>query len=104
VLSFTRKAGEHGTLFGSVTSADIAAALAAQGFEVDRRKIQLGDAIKGLGDFKVAIRLHREVTARVTVKVQAEVTEEEKAAAQAPVAVPDAEEAAEPAAEETAAE
>ena len=81
VLSFTRKAGEHGHLFGSVTSSDIAADLAAQGFEIDRRKIQLGDAIKGLGDFKVAIRLHREVTARVTVKVLAEVTEEEVAAA-----------------------
>ncbi len=106
MLSFTRKAGEHGHLFGSVTSSDIAAELAAQGFEVDRRKIQLGDAIKGLGDFKVAIRLHREVTARVTVKVQAEVTEEEKAAAApAPAAEPVAEEAAEPAvAEETAAE
>jgi large subunit ribosomal protein L9 len=83
VLSFTRKAGEHGHLFGSVTSSDIAAALAAQGFEVDRRKIQLGDAIKGLGDFKVAIRLHREVTARVTVKVQAEVVEGEVPAASA---------------------
>ena len=104
VLTFIRKAGEHGHLFGSVTSADIAAALAAQGFEVDRRKIQLGDAIKGLGDFKVAIRLHREVTARVTVKVEAEVTEEEKAAAaNAAAGVPAAEEAAEPA-EETAAE
>ena len=105
VLSFTRKAGEHGQIFGSVTSADIAAALAAQGFEVDRRKIQLGDAIKSLGDFKVAIRLHREVTARVTVKVEAEVTQEEKAAAaQAAVAEPAAEEVAEPVAEETAAE
>jgi large subunit ribosomal protein L9 len=106
VLSFTRKAGEHGHLFGSVTSADIAAGLAAQGFEVDRRKIQLGDAIKGLGDFKVAIRLHREVTARVTVKVEAEVTAEEKAAAaQTAVAEPAApEEVAEPAAEEAAAE
>ncbi|MGA2571004.1 MAG: 50S ribosomal protein L9 [Terracidiphilus sp.] len=79
VLSFTRKAGEAGHLFGSVTSADIAAELAAQGHEVDRRKIQLGDPIKSVGDFKVAIRLHREVTARVTVKVQAEETEEEKA-------------------------
>jgi len=106
VLSFTRKAGEHGHLFGSVTSADIAAALAAQGFEVDRRKIQLGDAIKGLGDFKVAIRLHREVTARVTVKVEAEVTEEEKAAAAQAAAEPAAAEpvAEEPAAEEAAAE
>ena len=81
MLSFTRKSGEEGHLFGSVTSADIAAELAAQGFEVDRRKIQLDEPLKSLGDFKVAIRLHREVTARVTVKVQAEVTEEEKAAA-----------------------
>ena len=81
VLSFTRKSGEGGHLFGSVTSSDIAAELAAQGHEVDRRKIQLGDPLKSVGDFKVAIRLHREVTARVTVKVQAEVTEEEKVAA-----------------------
>jgi len=91
VLSFTRKAGEAGHLFGSVTSADIAAELAAQGHEVDRRKIQLGDPIKSTGEFKVAIRLHREVTARVTVKVQAEASEEEKEAAPA---------AAEPAAEQ----
>ena len=69
VLSFTRKSGEAGHLFGSVTSADIAAELTNQGFEVDRRKIQLGDAIKGLGDFKVAIRLHREVTVEIAVNV-----------------------------------
>jgi large subunit ribosomal protein L9 len=105
VLSFTRKAGEHGHLFGSVTSGDIAAELAKQGFEIDRRKIQQGDAIKSLGEVKVAIRLHREVTAHVTVKVQAEATEEEKAAAaQVALAEPPAEEVAEPAAEETAAE
>jgi large subunit ribosomal protein L9 len=99
VLSFTRKAGEGGQLFGSVTSSDIAVELAAQGHEVDRRKIQLGDPIKVVGDFKVAIRLHREVTARVTVKVHAEQTEEQKQAAAA--APPAAEEAAEetPAAE-----
>ena len=73
-------------------------------YEVDRRKIQLGDPLKSLGDFKVAIRLHREVTARVTVKVLAEVTEEDKvAAAQAPL--PELREAeAEPAAEEATAE
>jgi large subunit ribosomal protein L9 len=81
VLSFTRRAGEAGHLFGSVTSADIAAELAAQGFEVDRRKIQLGEPLKSLGEYKVAIRLHREVTARVTVKVLAEVEEEPVAAA-----------------------
>ena len=92
VLSFTRRAGEAGHLFGSVTSADIAADLAAQGFEIDRRKIQLGEPLKSLGEYKVAIRLHREVTARVTVKVLAEV-EEEPEAAEKP-----AEAAAEPAA------
>jgi large subunit ribosomal protein L9 len=80
VLSFTRRAGEAGQLFGSVTSADIAADLATQGFEVDRRKIQLGEPLKSLGEFKVAIRLHREVTARVTVKVLAEVEEGAEAA------------------------
>lgn len=94
LLSFTRKAGEHGHLFGSVTSADIAAELATQGFEVDRRKIQLGEPLKSLGDFTVAIRLHREVTARVRVKVQAEAGQESEAGASA----------AEPAAQEAVAE
>jgi large subunit ribosomal protein L9 len=93
VLSFTRRAGEAGQLFGSVTSADIAADLAAQGFEVDRRKIQLGEPLKSLGEFTVPIRLHREVTARVRVKVLAEAGSETEAAA-----------AAEPATEEAAAE
>ncbi len=108
VLSFTRKAGEAGHLFGSVTSADIAAELAAQGHEVDRRKIQLGDPLKSIGDFKVAIRLHREVTARVTVKVQAEETEEEKAKAAAAEVAQETEGAeaasAEPVTEEAAGE
>ena len=104
VLSFTRKTGEAGHLFGSVTSSDIAAELAAQGHEIDRRKIQFGDPLKSVGEFKVAIRLHREVTARVTVKVQAEVTEEEKVAAANAVSAAPAEEAAEPAAEEATAE
>ena len=98
MLSFTRNAGEAGHLFGSVTSADIAAELAAQGFEVDRRKIQLGEPLKSLGDFKVAIRLHRDVTARVTVKVQGEASEEKTVATEAPAAEP------EPATQETAAE
>ncbi len=94
VLSFTRKTGEQGQLFGSVTSSDIAADLAAQGFEIDRRKIQLGDPLKSLGEYKVAIRLHREVTARVTVKVLAEAAEEAEAeAAQPAAAEPEAEEA-----------
>jgi large subunit ribosomal protein L9 len=94
VLSFTRKSGEAGHLFGSVTSADIAAGLASNGFEIDRRKIQLPEPLKSVGDFNVAIKLHREVTAQIKVKIVAEAVEAEAAEA-AP---------AEPAAEETAAE
>src|SRR5208282_1851731 len=76
VLSFTRKSGEAGHLFGSVTSSDIAAELETKGFTVDRRKIQLDEPIKSLGDFSVAIRLHREVTGHVKVMVLAEATAE----------------------------
>jgi large subunit ribosomal protein L9 len=85
VLSFTRKSSETGQLFGSVTSADIAADLAAKGFEVDRRKIVLNEPLKTVGDFDVAIRLHREVTAHIKVKVLAE------AGSEAPAAEPAAE-------------
>ncbi|MGH9589528.1 MAG: 50S ribosomal protein L9 [Terracidiphilus sp.] len=91
VLSFTRKVGEQGHLFGSVTSADIAAELARQGFEVDRRKIQLGESIKSVGEFVVPIRLYREVTARVKVNVLGEAQEDE---AETGEASPAAEEAA----------
>ena len=92
VLSFTRKSGEAGHLFGSVTSVDIAAALEAKGFEVDRRKIQLDEPLKSVGEFTVAIKLHREVVAHVKVTVVAEATEE--VAAEAPAAEPAAEVAA----------
>ena len=85
-LEFTRKSGEAGHLFGSVTSADIAAALEAQGFDVDRRKIQLDDPLKSVGDFVVAIKLYRDVSARVKVKVVAEAGEEAPAAPAAEVA------------------
>jgi large subunit ribosomal protein L9 len=88
VLSFTRKSGEAGHLFGSVTSADIAGGLEAKGFEVDRRKIQLDEPLKSLGEFSVAIKLHREVTAHVKVQVLDEVGEE------APAVEPAAETAA----------
>jgi large subunit ribosomal protein L9 len=74
VLSFTRKSGEAGHLFGSVTSSDIAAELATKGFEIDRRKIQLAEPFKSLGDFTVAIKLYREVTAHIGVKVLADAT------------------------------
>jgi large subunit ribosomal protein L9 len=71
-LEFARKVGEHGILYGSVTSMDIAEALAAQGFEFDRRRIQLKDPIKEPGEYEVPIKLHREVTAAIKVMVKNE--------------------------------
>jgi large subunit ribosomal protein L9 len=68
-LEFHRKVGEKDHLFGSVTSADVAQALEAKGFIIDRRKVQLAEPLKQLGDFEIPIRLHREVTARVKVTV-----------------------------------
>jgi large subunit ribosomal protein L9 len=68
-LAFTRKVGEKDHLFGSVTSADIASALEAKGFNIDRRKIHLDDPLKSLGEFHVPVKLHREVTAHVKVTV-----------------------------------
>jgi large subunit ribosomal protein L9 len=64
-----RVGGEGDTLYGSVTSADVASALEKQGFEIDRRKIQLAEPLKQLGEYTVPIKVHREVTAPVTVKV-----------------------------------
>lgn len=71
-LEFERKAGEGGTLFGSVTSMDVAAALQAKGYEIDRRKIVMKEAIKETGEYTVRVKLHREVTLDVPVKVTAE--------------------------------
>jgi large subunit ribosomal protein L9 len=71
-LSFERKAGESGILFGSVTSMDIADALKSKGYEMDRRRIALKDAIKELGEFKVPVKLHREVVVHIPVKVSPE--------------------------------
>ena len=79
-LSFERKAGDGGTLFGSVTSMDIAEALQAKGYEIDRRKISLKDAIKETGEYTVKVKLHREVTLEVPVTVTAEGGEEVAAA------------------------
>ncbi len=69
VCEVARRVGENDVLYGSVTSADVAECLAAQGFEIEKRKIHLEEPLKELGEFKVPIRLHREVTADVTVKV-----------------------------------
>ena len=71
-LSFERKASEHGVLFGSVTSMDIAEALQAKGYEIDRRKITLREAIKETGEYTVPVKLHREVILNVPVIVTAE--------------------------------
>ncbi len=71
-LAFERKAGEGGTLFGSVTSMDIAEALQAKGYEMDRRKIVLRDPIKETGDFTVNVKLHREVVLVIPITVTAE--------------------------------
>jgi large subunit ribosomal protein L9 len=68
-LHFTRRAGEHDHLFGSVTSSDIASELEARGFNLDRRKIQLVEPLKNLGEFTVPIKLHRDVTTNIQVTV-----------------------------------
>jgi large subunit ribosomal protein L9 len=72
VLSFTRKAGEEGKLFGSITTQDLAEGLAAQGHTVDKRKIELAHPIKALGEHTIVVRLHPEVHADVRVTVAAE--------------------------------
>ncbi len=71
-IEIARRVGETQALYGSVTSADIAEALAAKGFDVDRRKLQLAEPIKHLGEVQVPIKLHRDVVAHVKVKVVAE--------------------------------
>jgi large subunit ribosomal protein L9 len=68
-VTIAQKAGENDQLFGSVTVKDVADALAAQRFEIDRRKIQLEEPIKQLGEFKVPVRLHKDVAVEVTVNV-----------------------------------
>jgi len=68
-VTISQKAGENDQLFGSVTANDIAVALEKQGYSIDRKRIQLDEPIKTLGDFKVAVRLHREVSVEVPVHV-----------------------------------
>ncbi len=68
-LNFELQTGKDEKVFGSVTSKDVAEQLAAQGFEVDRRKIQLAHPIKELGTVTVPVKLHRDIVAKVTVTV-----------------------------------
>ena len=68
-VRISQKAGENDQLFGSVTAKDVADGLAEQKFTIDRRKIQMDEPIKQLGEYKIPVRLHREVTAEVNVVV-----------------------------------
>jgi large subunit ribosomal protein L9 len=71
-LVFERKVGENDHLFGSVTSAEIAQQLEHKGFNIDRRKLQLEEPLRQLGEFHVPVKLHREVTAHIKVTVKPE--------------------------------
>jgi large subunit ribosomal protein L9 len=71
-IEIARKVGETEALYGSVTTSDIAEALAGKGFELDRRKIQLHDPIKKLGEFDVPVKLHRDVVLQMKVRVVAD--------------------------------
>jgi large subunit ribosomal protein L9 len=75
-LSFLRKSGEHDQLFGSVTSADIARELETKGFNIDRRKIQLDEPLKHVGEFNVPVKLHKDVTVQVKVAINKEAVAE----------------------------
>jgi len=69
-VSFERRSGEHDQLFGSVTSGDITEALEKKGFNVDRRKVQLHEPLKSIGEFTVAIKLHKDVTSHLKVIIE----------------------------------
>jgi large subunit ribosomal protein L9 len=68
-ISIARRVGETDQLYGSVTSADIAEALAAKGLEIEKRKIHLDEPLKSIGEFTVPVKLHRDVTANLKVAV-----------------------------------
>ena len=71
-IEIARKVGETEALYGSVTSGDIAEALAAKGFDIDRRKLHLPEPIKKIGEVEVPVKLHRDVVVKLKVKVVAE--------------------------------
>ena len=76
-VAFERRSGEHDQLFGSVTSGDIAESLEKKGFNLDRRKIQLHEPLKTVGEFMVPVKLHREVTAHLKVVIAKEAVAEQ---------------------------
>ena len=71
-IEIARRVGEHNALYGSVTSADVVQALAAKGFDIEKRKVQMPEPFKALGEYTVPVKIHRDVTAQVKVKVVAE--------------------------------
>ncbi|HEX8815957.1 MAG TPA: 50S ribosomal protein L9 [Terriglobales bacterium] len=74
-VEFKRRAGEQDQLFGSVTSSDVAEALEKKGFNIDRRKIQLHESLRTLGEFTIPIKLHKDVTAHLKVVIEKEAAE-----------------------------
>ena len=68
-IEIARRVGENDALYGSVTSADIAQALQAKGFEIEKKRIHLGEPLKALGETTIPVKVHREVTAQLKVKV-----------------------------------
>ena len=74
-VSFLRKSGEHDQLFGSVTAGDVADALVKKSFSVDRRKIQIHEPLRTLGEFTIPIKLHKEVTAHLKVVIEKDAAE-----------------------------
>jgi large subunit ribosomal protein L9 len=75
-VAFTRKSGENDQLFGSVTSGDIAEGLEKKGLNIDRRKIQLHEALKTVGEFTIPVKLHKDVTAHLKVVIEKEAATE----------------------------
>lgn len=74
-LRFTRKTGENDQLFGSVTSSDVAEALAAQNFKVDKRQVQLAEPLRALGEYQVTVKVFREITAALKITIEKEAAE-----------------------------
>ncbi|MGA8833430.1 MAG: 50S ribosomal protein L9 [Desulfomonilaceae bacterium] len=80
ILTFNKKSRDQDArLFGSVTNADVAEALAVQGYEFDRRKVSLSEPIKRLGEYSASVRLHPEVTATIKIVVDPEVSSKDGA-------------------------
>jgi large subunit ribosomal protein L9 len=75
-VSFQRRSGENDQLFGSVTSSDIAEALEKKGFSLDRRKIQIHEPLKTVGEFTIPVKLHKDVTAHLKVVIEKEAAAE----------------------------